>query len=179
MDWTEEGNLKKEFSFCSNLTVFNLATLIGLVILLSLGCDKKEHHKETGHIKEYISTVTYHHEEPAEKHEHRSSIIESGALFSGKLINGVREIKVVAFQFGFKPAPIIIKKGEQVRLILESTDVIHGIGIKAFAVNQVLPPNEEKVVEFTADKTGSFHIHCTIYCGVGHGKMHGTLIVKE
>ena len=103
----------------------------------------------------------------------------SEGQLSGKEIDGVREIRLEAFQFGFKPEVIVVKKGERVRLVAKSTDVTHGIAIAAFDVSQALPPNEDKTIEFTADKVGEFHFHCSVYCGTGHGKMHGKLIVRE
>lgn len=142
----------------------NLLIVSGLLLsaLVSYGCGKKEHHEEAGH-----------------PHRHEGAVVEDREQLSGKEINGVREIKLEVFQFGFKPGTIIVKKGEKVKIIAKSTDVKHGIGIEAFNINQILPPNEEKLIEFNADKVGEFHFHCSVYCGVGHGKMYGTLIVKE
>lgn len=98
--------------------------------------------------------------------------------FSGRVINSIREIEVMAFQFGFKPNKIIVKKGEKVRLILKSSDVVHGIEIKEYKINRVIKPDKEEIVEFVANKTGVFHFHCSIFCGIGHSRMHGELIVK-
>ena len=55
----------------------------------------------------------------------------------------------------------------------------HGIGIKEFKITERIELNKESVIEFVPDKVGSFHFHCSVICGSGHGKMHGTLIVKE
>jgi heme/copper-type cytochrome/quinol oxidase subunit 2 len=34
-------------------------------------------------------------------------------------------------------------------------------------------------VRFVADKAGTFEIACSEYCGKGHKKMKGQLVVKE
>ncbi|MCM8786410.1 MAG: cupredoxin domain-containing protein [Candidatus Omnitrophica bacterium] len=141
-----------------SLTIIELI----LLILTSFGCSKKKHMEESASTTKSTSTTTGLEEN-----------------LSGKVVNGIREIKVDAFQFGFNPETIVVKKGEKVRLIAKSTDVLHGIAIKEYNVNQELPPNKIKIIEFTADKTGEFHFHCSIYCGTGHGKMHGKLVVKE
>ena len=120
----------------------------------------------TTHVHQQAATAP---ESPARQHDE----------LSGQLADGVREVRVEAFKFGFKPDPIVVKKGEQVRIIAESTDVKHGLGIADFSINVELPPDQEKAVEFTPDKAGEFHIHCTVYCGSGHGDMHGTLLVIE
>ena len=97
---------------------------------------------------------------------------------SGELKEGVREIEVEAFQYSFKPDPIVVKYKENIRLLAKSTDVTHGIGIAEFKINVALPKGKVKKIEFVADKKGTFIIHCSVYCGFGHGKMHGRLIVK-
>jgi cytochrome c oxidase subunit 2 len=104
---------------------------------------------------------------------------EEGELVpSGELKNGVREIEVKAFQYGFSPDPIVVNRGERIRLKITSTDVTHGVLIKEYKINVPLPPKETKIIEFVADKGGEFLLHCSVYCGPGHGRMHGKLIVK-
>ncbi len=98
---------------------------------------------------------------------------------SGKLVDGIREIRVEAFKFGFEPDPIVVKKGEAVRIIATSGYGTHGFGIEDFNINIELAPGEENIVEFTPAKVGEFQIRCTVYCGVGHGGMHATLVVRE
>lgn len=99
--------------------------------------------------------------------------------FSGTLEDGVREISMSAYQFAFDPDEVVVKKGEKVRLVVKSTDVTHGLAIEAFDIDRELPPGEEKIIEFTPEKTGNIHFHCSVYCGSGHGRMHGEIIVKE
>lgn len=142
----------------------NLLIVLGLLvsILVFYGCGKKVRLEETGHLREHGTTMAEHRE-----------------VLSGGVINGVREIRLAAFQFGFAPEVIVVKKGDKVKVIARSRDVKHGIRIEGFNINQVLPPNEEKVIEFVADTTGEFHFRCSVYCGAGHRKMRGTSVVKE
>ena len=99
--------------------------------------------------------------------------------FSGKFVDGIRVVKVEAFKYGFEPDPIIVGLGEKVRLELKSRDVTHGLGIKEYGIDEVVPVGRKATVSFTADKPGTFHVHCTVFCGQGHGDMHGTLIVSK
>lgn len=99
--------------------------------------------------------------------------------FSGQLEDGWREVEIEAYQFGFEPEEIIVGQGDKIRLRARSTDVTHGLGIKAYNINRTLPPEEEQLIEFTAERAGEFHIHCTVYCGSGHGDMHAMIKVKE
>ena len=92
--------------------------------------------------------------------------------------SNVKEFTIVAKQFSFEPNTITVKTGDLVRLRVKSVDVAHGIGISEFGVNELLSPGEEKTVEFTASKPGTFTIFCSVLCGSGHSGMRGTLIVE-
>lgn len=90
----------------------------------------------------------------------------------------VKEFKMTARRFAFEPAEITVKLGDQVRLVVTSTDVTHGLSIPQFNVSEVLLPNETKTIEFVADKRGRWPFACSVYCGAGHSDMKGALIVE-
>lgn len=90
----------------------------------------------------------------------------------------VKEFTIIAKQFSFEPSTITVNRGDTVRLFVKSTDVTHGIAISEFGVNEVLPPGQEKVIEFVASKSGTFPMFCSVFCGSGHLDMKGTFVVK-
>lgn len=90
----------------------------------------------------------------------------------------LRIINMTAKKWEFEPAVVRVNQGDQVRLIVESTDVTHGIFIKAFNVNEVLSPGKATTIEFTASNKGTFPMVCSVPCGSGHGSMTGSLIVE-
>ena len=96
-----------------------------------------------------------------------------------KATTGIREIKMTAKNYDFDPAEITVKKGDKVRLIITATDRKHGIKIEGYDIDQVLNVGDPTIVEFTADKAGTFEFKCSVYCGMGHRKMKGKLIVEE
>lgn len=98
---------------------------------------------------------------------------------SGHVENGVRVVEVRSFKYGFNPDPIVVKVGEKVRLLLTTKDVMHGFGIADLEINVKIPPKKTTAFEFIPKKAGTYHIHCTIYCGLGHGSMHGTLVINK
>lgn len=89
------------------------------------------------------------------------------------------DIQMTCKKYAFSPDPIRVKKGEHVRLIITATDRDHGIKLEAFHVEQKLKKGVPTTVEFTADRVGSFPFKCSVFCGMGHGGMKGTLIVEE
>jgi cytochrome c oxidase subunit 2 len=91
----------------------------------------------------------------------------------------VHEIQMTARKYKFDPDVITVKKGEVVRLIITALDRRHGFKLQEFGIDQVLLKGAPTTVEFTADKVGTFEFKCSVFCGFGHGKMKGKLVVEE
>jgi cytochrome c oxidase subunit II len=94
---------------------------------------------------------------------------ESGAL---------REIKVTAKKYEFEPSVIKVPKGSHVRLLVTAVDHEHGLKLEAFHVDQTLPKGETVTIEFDAGQSGTFPFACSHFCGLGHKKMKGELVVE-
>lgn len=90
----------------------------------------------------------------------------------------VREIKMTVKKYEYSPAEIRVKQGERVRLLITALDRKHGIELKEFNVKSELEEKKETAVEFVASKAGTFEFKCSVYCGMGHGKLKGKLIVE-
>ncbi len=89
-----------------------------------------------------------------------------------------RVIEVVAKKFAFEPARIEVTEGERIRLVVTSPDGVHGVGIKKFRVEKVVPRGGKPVtIDFVASAVGVFPILCSEYCGNGHEDMKGMLVV--
>ena len=90
-----------------------------------------------------------------------------------------RTIEVTASRFRFDPPAIEVEEGERVLFLLRSADGTHGFAIKDYDVKTKIPKGGEIVrVELVASKAGRFEIACSEYCGSGHRRMKGTLLVK-
>ena len=91
-----------------------------------------------------------------------------------------RTIEVVAHDFKFEPAVIEIAEGERVTLHVRATDGRkHGIAIKELKVKADLPKTGEVVsVDLVGGKPGTYVLSCSVYCGSGHSRMKGRLVVK-
>ncbi len=103
--------------------------------------------------------------------------LEPEVPLSGTLVGGVREISLVTSRFDFGPEVITVRQGEEVRLLLTTDDVAHGIGLREFGINARIPAGETTVVTFVADTSGEFTFFCSVPCGAGHGSMKGQLLV--
>ena len=96
-----------------------------------------------------------------------------------KYISRIKEIKLEKFQFGFSPDSVVVKKGDIVKLEITSRDVSRGVYIKEYGINIPVKKGEIKKVEFLADKEGKFDILCSVFCGSGHSKMKGRIVVEK
>ena len=106
--------------------------------------------------------------------------LAGAALAAGQATSsGYHEFTMTARDSGFDPSVITVKKGEKVRLIITATDCEHDFKLDAFDINQVLKKGDPETIEFTASKAGTFEFRCSVYCGKGHGKMKGKLVVEE
>jgi cytochrome c oxidase subunit 2 len=88
--------------------------------------------------------------------------------------SGVAEIKLTATNYEFDQKEIHVKKGDKVKLTLDSKQGMHGIAIADFNVDL----KQSGSVEFVADKAGTFEYICSVMCGAGHMEMKGKLIVE-
>jgi len=91
-----------------------------------------------------------------------------------------RTFEIAAARYAFDPAAIEVDEGDVVRLVLHSTDTTHGLKIEALGVEVAIPKGGEIVsVEFVAAAPGRYRMECSEYCGSGHRRMRGELVVRE
>jgi cytochrome c oxidase subunit 2 len=87
-------------------------------------------------------------------------------------------ITMTAKKYEFQPDVIKVKKGDHVKLSITALDHDHGFKLEAFHIDEKLEKGKAVEVEFTADQTGTFPFQCSHFCGLGHKKMKGELIVE-
>ena len=91
---------------------------------------------------------------------------------------GERTFEIAASRYKFEPAQIEVVEGDQVRLVLHSADTTHGFAIPALKVKVEIPKGGASVsLSFLASRVGRFPIECSEYCGAGHKRMTGELVV--
>jgi cytochrome c oxidase subunit 2 len=89
-----------------------------------------------------------------------------------------RKIEVVAKKYSFEPSRIELKVGEPVEITFRSTDTKHGFVSKELGLEKVVfSKDEPATVSFTPDKPGTYEFKCARFCGMGHGKMKGEIVV--
>ncbi|HRH23059.1 MAG TPA: plastocyanin/azurin family copper-binding protein [Candidatus Magasanikbacteria bacterium] len=94
------------------------------------------------------------------------------------IVQDVVDVTVVGTNMVFDVKEIKVKKGDKVRVTFKNAEGFHDWVLDEFDVKtKQIGAGQEEVVEFTADKTGTFEY----YCSVGKHRqmgMKGNLIVE-
>lgn len=93
--------------------------------------------------------------------------------------SGAYEVRVEASQWNFlfeypngvTSDTLYVPKGEEMKMRMSSSDVLHGFYIPAFRVKYDILPNRYTSVWFEATEEGDYDLFCTEYCGTGHSDM--------
>lgn len=72
---------------------------------------------------------------------------------------------------GFQTDTLMVPEGKPVKMLIESSDVLHSFYIPAFRVKQDAVPGMTNYMWFQATETGVFDIFCAEYCGDRHSYM--------
>ena len=89
------------------------------------------------------------------------------------------EIKVTArmwswdfeYESGKHSGTLVVPVGKPIKLLLTSSDVLHGFFAPAFRLKIDTVPGMTTYGWFRADKPGEFVVFCSVYCGLQHAKM--------
>jgi cytochrome c oxidase subunit II len=82
-------------------------------------------------------------------------------------------------RFEFTPAQIVLKRGVPVILELTSLDVVHGFNVPGLGIRTDVFPGHPTQVRLLPDKIGQFDFRCDHFCGIGHWKVKGAIVVEE
>ncbi|MBL7164218.1 MAG: cupredoxin domain-containing protein [Anaerolineales bacterium] len=88
-----------------------------------------------------------------------------------------RTFQVVASSYEFSPAEISVNPGDQVTIELISSDVVHGLYLDGYDLSIQADPGQTETLTFTADRSGTFRLRCSVTCGDLHPFMIGKLHV--
>lgn len=77
----------------------------------------------------------------------------------------------------FSLSEMRVKKGDRVRITITNTAGTHDFSLDEFGIRKETPLNEPVIVEFVADKAGSFEYYCSKFNHRALGQ-RGTLVVE-
>jgi heme/copper-type cytochrome/quinol oxidase subunit 2 len=89
-----------------------------------------------------------------------------------------REFTVTARDYRFSPSRIEVAKDDLVKLTVQSEDVAYSLTIDAYRLSRRIPAGGSAVIEFRADRAGSFPFYSNLTSDSRHGQMRGELVVS-
>ncbi|BBM89941.1 cytochrome c oxidase subunit 2 [Spirochaetota bacterium] len=79
---------------------------------------------------------------------------------------------------GFQtPSQLVVPAGRDVKLVMNSTDVLHSFFIPNLRLKRDVLPNRYTTIVFKTDREGAYQVFCTEYCGDQHSTMLAKLTV--
>jgi len=97
---------------------------------------------------------------------------------SGEVTHGIRVIEVESFRYSYSPNVVVVNSGERVRIKFSTRDTEHGFKIPEINFDLKIKKGRPAEGEFTAPKPGVYEIRCSVFCGSGHRKIKGRLVVR-
>ncbi len=79
----------------------------------------------------------------------------------------------------WQPPQMHVPVGETVELQMHATDVIHSFYVPAFLYQRDITPRKDQVIQFLADREGTFRGQCTQFCGLLHQAMEFEVVVES
>lgn len=86
------------------------------------------------------------------------------------------DVPVLARRFEFFPA-LELQVGQTYRLHVSSVDGVHSLVLDGREV--LLVPGQVRILEVTPERPGGLDLRCNEYCGLGHNRMRGDVLVVE
>jgi cytochrome c oxidase subunit II len=99
-----------------------------------------------------------------------------GAGLPASAVAGKR-VEIEARKFEFTPSEVTVPAGAPVTFVLRALDFPHGFSMPDFNLRRDLIPGGVVEVTITPGKPGRYHFLCDNFCGEGHERMGGILVV--
>jgi cytochrome c oxidase subunit 2 len=79
---------------------------------------------------------------------------------------------------GISSGDLHVPEGTQVKVNINSFDVIHGFWVPQFALQMDAVPGITTHLLFTPNKVGTWYVICNELCGEGHAQMRARIIIQ-
>jgi heme/copper-type cytochrome/quinol oxidase subunit 2 len=105
-------------------------------------------------------------------------VASAGPLHAQDQAPSRRELTITIKDFRFDPERIEVVQDDLVRLTLRSGDIAHSFNVDEYRIARRVPAGGTTVVEFRADRLGTFPYYCNLTSEAGHAQSRGQLIVR-
>jgi cytochrome c oxidase subunit 2 len=89
-----------------------------------------------------------------------------------------KEIQMTAKKYEFSPSTVEVAAGTKIIFKIKALDHEHGFEIEGVKNSCVkIKKGETATVEYLAEKPGTVEFKCCSFCGFGHGRMKGKIVI--
>ena len=89
-----------------------------------------------------------------------------------------REFSLTARDYRFSPNRLEVTQDDLVKLTVQSEDVAYSLTIDEYRLSRRVPANGTTVIEFRADRPGTFAFYSNMTNDARHSQMRGELVVR-
>jgi heme/copper-type cytochrome/quinol oxidase subunit 2 len=89
-----------------------------------------------------------------------------------------REFTVTARDYSFSPNRVEAQQDDLIKLTVQSADYAYGFTIDDYRVSKRVPAGGSTVIEFRADRPGTFAFYSNLSNDSRHAQMRGQLVVR-
>jgi cytochrome c oxidase subunit 2 len=89
-----------------------------------------------------------------------------------------REFTVTARDYNFSPNRVEAQQDDLIKLTVQSADNAYGFMIDDYRVSKRIPAGGSTVIEFRADRAGTFAFYSNLSNDSRHAQMRGQLVVR-
>jgi cytochrome c oxidase subunit II len=89
-----------------------------------------------------------------------------------------REFTLTARDFSFSPNRVEAQQDDLIKLTVQSADNAYGFTIDDYRVSKRVPAGGSTVIEFRADRPGTFAFYSNLSNDARHSQMRGQLVVR-
>ena len=99
-------------------------------------------------------------------------------LFAQEQAPNRREFSISARDYRFTPDRLEVTQDDLVKLTVQSADNAYGFTIDDYRVSKRVPAGGSTVIEFRADRPGTFAFYSNLSNDTRHAQMRGQLVVR-
>lgn len=166
----DNQNIQQEVNTENKTAVSSFVIGVGLLLVLVVGMGIFANQRK-GQIEGMTDTSSDEMNQAEVIEEANSTVAEIS-------VSDVKIVAVEAGSFYYKPNEIKVKKGEKVKIIMRSVDMMHDFNIDELGISiPITKSGETAEVEFVAEKIGKFEFYCSVGQHRANGQI-GTLIVE-
>jgi cytochrome c oxidase subunit 2 len=108
-----------------------------------------------------------------------AAVLAAGAGYLAAAAQPPVSVDITARKFEFSVKEVHARKGEPLTVVVSASDFVHGFSMPDFNVRADVVPGKPAKITITPAKSGRYVFVCDNFCGEGHDRMSGVIVVED